>query len=218
MLKYRIFFFSKKGSFNLMRVSQKRFFSSLSSRIKCVQQSLLIFNTNPFYFQFSLNSEEKLLLTFSLSNIFFFDALQSFVTAKSRGFSFSFNFPLLYNLNSEFFINESLLCILDFHSDKHCFGYKPFRSSSDIFLEIKSKFSDKFSGCVFSITQSLNFRKIFNNSWFLKNLSLNRKVLFSWFSVQTSNSNLEFNRGILYNDLHLTLTNFLFYGLLWILI
>jgi hypothetical protein len=203
-----------------MRISQKLFFSSLSSRIKCVQESLSTFNKKLFFSSFNLNSEEKLLLVLSLKKIFFLEELQSFVNVKNKSFSFHFNFPLIYNLSSELFINTSFLCALDFHSDKRSFGYKPFRDSTDIFFEIKSMFSEKFNFFIFSMLKDVYLKKSFNKSWILKNLSFERKILCSWFAVETHNFKLSknFSNRSVYNDLYLTLINFLLYGLLWILI
>lgn len=200
-----------------MRVSQKLFFSSLSSRLKYVQESLIILNRNSFYSNLNLNSEEKLLLVISLKNFFFLDEFHSFVSMKKNGFSFFLSFPLIYNLSSELMINTSLLCALDFHSDKHCF--KPFRDSADVFFEIKSIFSEKLNSFVFSILKDLRIKKNLNNSWLLKNLSLERKVLCSWFNTRSYKfkSMSELQKS-LYNDLYLNLINFLLYGLLWILI
>lgn len=203
-----------------MRVSQKLFFSSLSSRLKYVQETFTILNRNSVYSNLNLNSEEKLLLVISLKNFFYLDNFHSFVSIKNKGFSFFFSFPQIYNLSSELMINTSLLCALDFHSDKHCFSFKPFRDSADVFFEIKSIFSKKLNSFMFSIIKDLPIKRNLNNSWLLKNLSLERKVLCCWFNAQSYKFN-SFNKLVqksLYNDLYLNLVNFLLYGLLWILI
>lgn len=199
-----------------MRVSQKLFFSSLSSRLKYVQQSLVILSKNSFYPK--LNSEEKLLLVINLKNFFFLEDFYSFVSTKNNGFSFFFSFPLIYNLSSELMINTSLLCALDFHSDKRCFSFKPFRDSADVFFEIKSILSKKLNAFVCSIRNDLLVRSNLNDSWLLKNLSLERKVLCCWFNAQSTlfKTMSERLQKSLYNDLYLNLINFLLYGLLWI--
>jgi RNA-directed DNA polymerase len=127
-----------------------------------------------------LCSEDKFRIVLNLKYLKFNSSLDSFYIPKKSGTSFLFSSSNFYVKSLYSLYNASILPLVESKTDKFSLGMRPFRDCRDIFLEIKKFFFiNRKDHVVLKFRLSL-VNSLFENSWFLKNIPMEKHLLKSW--------------------------------------
>lgn len=175
----RILYFSKKGNFFLLKFFQKLLLQSLSCKLKTINKVLRKKN-DYFVSQSNISLEDMITLMVNLRNFSIINGIDSFYLLKKKGFSIFFQTTTFYISCVQCLWNFSVLPILETNSDKYSYGFRPFRSVQDLFVEVKNSFLKK-KLFLWNVNLKINSSiKFCNNSWLLKNFPMQKKILKSW--------------------------------------
>lgn len=114
--------------------------------------------------------------------------------------------PPLYQKSFLVLCNFTVLPVVDGKFDRFSYGFRPFRDSKDIFLEIKNFFSKK-QFFLWTFKSEISF-SIFNTSWIIKYFPFNKNLL-NLILLKTEHK-LNISKNIVFFS---TLFNFLLNGL-----
>nr|AYQ93417.1 RoaA [Lepocinclis tripteris] len=191
-LNYRIvFIFLEKKSFflkhcissfavNKTYFYQRFFFSSLFLRLLIIRNLFFSFN-----FDFIDN---KLQLVFNLHKWFILrPVVSNYIISKNLHFKY-FYFPSIYELSFKGLLNCILQPYLEGIYSFSSHGFRPFRTSPDVLIEVKSKLIFTYEGNLFFARNSFSFTSTYFRLWAIKNLPFK-----NYFSTLTNNENLLLN-------------------------
>lgn len=172
----------------LIKFYQKLLIRSLSCRLKVLNRNLII-NSQFFTSKsiFNVNFEDIIILVSNLRNLSINSSISTFYFCKRYGYSIFFQMPFFYMNCIQSLWNYSVLPIVENNSDKFSYGFRPFRSTQDLFVEIKNSFLKKrlpLWMVDFKINSSI---KLYNSDWLMKNFPVEKKILRSWFGLNTFN-------------------------------
>lgn len=169
----------------------------------------IFFNSNYY-----ISSEIKFQIVLNLKHVRLFEKSNFLYFIKKKGHSFFYNYINIYNKCLQYLWVLSLLPFLETHLDKSLHGFRPFRDSFDLFMEIKKIFSNTKNYWYFSL-KLFSYSNSQNKFWLLKNLPIEKKLLKSWFNTYPKRSSLNFrNNNFFYKkDINFLLLNYSLTGL-----
>lgn len=196
-----------------MRFYQKLLIRSLSCRLKVVSKNLAV---NSYIFasksSISISFDDIITLVFNLRNLALNYTSSKFYFYTRYGFSFFFQMPSFYVNCIQCLWNYSVLPIVENDSDKFSYGFRPFRLTQDLFMEIKNSFLKK-KLLLWIVDLKINFSiNLCNCDWLIKNFPIEKKVLRSWLRLNT----FTFQNNLLYTEdgnIFFSLVNFSLNGL-----
>jgi len=147
-----------------------------------------------------------------MKDFFYMGFMNSFCSINKSGYSFFFHSPKFFNICYENIINVFILSTIETFSDKRCFGFRPFRTSEDVFIEIKSLILKKSLIFNFSSKTPLAYT-VKGNYWLLKNFPFEKTFLKSWIIKSDFDNPKIFDFSCRESVLHFSFLNFLLNGL-----
>ena len=169
-LEIRIQFLNNKilkscpfGYHNSLHKLQRIYISSVSVKLRVIREISL----------FNLTFFDRMSLLTTLTSNNFLKYKNYFYLYSERFFSLYFSFPNIYIRCIQSIFNLLLLPLVDFQSDRSSFGFRPYRYSLDLFIQIKRYVLSNF------ILSFSTFEISTNNSipWLCKNLLLNKRYI-----------------------------------------
>lgn len=223
-LQHKVFISTKSSDYRGIRNNLKLLSNSFSTKIFATREVLTGDYGRKFFLLDLLDAREVFRLALSLnSNRFQFNKILNLSVFKIKGHSFAGDFPDVFKYCFECLWNITLLPFVESNADRFSFGYRPFRICYGGLLEIKKMFlkNKKLNNSLINIkvAPSLNLRE---NWWLLNNIPIEKATLKSWFCYK----GLFVKQNILEdlislsenNSFYFTLFNYLFNGLVWVIL
>nr|YP_009540948.1 RoaA [Lepocinclis tripteris]AYQ93356.1 RoaA [Lepocinclis tripteris] len=159
---------------------QRFFFRSLFLRLLITRNLFCSFNFDIL--------DNKLQLVFNLKKWFISRPFVSnYITSKDLNFKY-FYFSSAYELSCKGLLNCILQPYLEGSYSFSSHGFRPFRTSPDVLVEVKSKLIFTYEVNLFFASNSFSFTSIYFRSWVIKNLPFKR-----YFTFLLNNDNLLLN-------------------------
>nr|YP_009145520.1 RoaA [Trachelomonas volvocina]AKL82433.1 RoaA [Trachelomonas volvocina] len=184
--------------------------TSLVARCKALRDTLHFYD--PCFFIPNINEKEKFSVIFKLGNVSDFQTMENFIVSKKKSLSYFFSDIDLLARCTETLICYSFLPISESTKEKISIDFKIYRTSHEIYLNLKRKFSKKFKNFWF-ICFNFSLEKK-TQTWIKKNIPVQKNLLQILLKSSLSSNSERIKNITLYgNNTYLYLLNFLLNGL-----
>lgn len=123
------------GKYSNLRYIQKIFLNSLSVRFSIIRDTYLYNIRYKDYLDFRISEKFYMAVNVKLNKFTSFK--DYFFSYHKKLFSLFFSTPNLYVSFIQSIYNTLILPIVDFKCDRFSFGFRPYRSSLDLFVQLK---------------------------------------------------------------------------------